>query len=105
MAVFHVAWRAALTSMMRTARSIAPRPAGEEARGARGGRRGLSRGIGGEVGVQLAGGGATKLGSGGEPRIGFAFNRQLQLYLAGALTNASYDVVSQQFILASAHLH
>src|SRR5262249_15132779 len=65
---------------------------------------GLYLGLFGDVGVQLATNADAKLGLGGEARIGYSFTRTLQLYVAGAGTNASYCDVSQQIIMATVHL-
>jgi hypothetical protein len=53
--------------------------------------RGLYAGIGADVGLQFLGSASAKFAYGAEARVGFSFNRALQIYLSGALLNASYD--------------
>jgi hypothetical protein len=72
--------------------------------------RGLYVGIGAGVGAQFSSGLDTKLGLQGEAKIGFSFNRQMQLYLAGSAASASgyntagFSGSSQQLYLITAHL-
>jgi hypothetical protein len=90
---------------------LVSRPVGDDAgpAPARSDRRGIYLGLFADVGVQLATAQDAKLGYGGEARLGYSFSRTLQLYLAGAVTNATYETVagnySQQFIIATVHLH
>ena len=72
-------------------------------------RRGLYLGLGGGAGLQLATGLDARFGYEGEAKLGFSFNRGLQLYLSGAVHNASYSQntvdFQQQAILITFHLH
>lgn len=84
---------------------LASHPSGEGGTAARTERRGIYLGLAGDIGAQLASGADAKLGYGGQAKIGYAINRQIQLYLAGAVHNASYGEISQQAILTTVHLH
>ena len=73
-------------------------------------RRGIYLGLFGSGGLQLSTAADAKFGYGGEARLGFSFNRAMQLYVAGDVHNASgYGVapntISQQLILITVHLH
>lgn len=72
---------------------------------ARSDRSGIYLGLAGDFGAQFATGADARISYGGEAKLGYAINRSIQLYLAGSILNANHDVVSQQLILATVHLH
>ena len=84
---------------------LASHPSGEPGPHGREDRRGIYLGLAGDFGAQFATGLDARLSYGGEVKLGYAINRSIQLYLAGSVLNATYDLFSQQLILATAHLH
>ena len=89
---------------------LASHPSGEGGTAARTERRGIYLGLAGDIGAQLASSLDAALGYGAQVKIGYAINRQIQLYVAGAVHNASYDdprfgTFSQQAFLTTVHLH
>ena len=78
---------------------LASHPSGEDSPGGpRRDRSGFYASLAGGGGLQFASTLDAKFGYGGQAKLGYSFNRNLQLLLAGSVHNASYTNSSGQII-------